>query len=143
MAKKVHDLIRRTRALDGVRARYEGKPFAFRTADCLSIARYHLVRMGHRKLPKLPSYSTLLGAKKALASQGVKSLAELLDKHLERIVPAEMLMGDLAVVPGTDEEGGESILISTGQKLWGFHEDAGGYTLIDPAVGAVTKAWRA
>lgn len=142
--QKLPDLIRRMRALESVRARFEGQPLELGKSDCLRIARYHLVRMGHEGLPKVPPYRTVVGARKALKDQGVDTLSELLDKHLgDRIPPAMMLPGDLVVVDGTEEEGGETILISAGTKLWGFHQDSESFTLIEPFAGAIKQAWRA
>lgn len=144
---RVHPLIKRTRALEKTRARFEGKPFVFGQTDCLKLVRYLLVQMGHRGLPVPPRYSTALGARKALNAQGVNNLAELLDQHLTPIAPAEMLPGDIcmaaAEVGDGDDGFGETLGISLGQKVWGWHPDAATIEVLQVAPGVITRAWRA
>lgn len=145
--KAVHPLIKRNRALEKTRARFEGKPFVFGQTDCLKLVRYHLVHMGHRGLPVPPKYSTALGARKALKAQGADSLEQLLDQHLEEIAPAMMLPGDICLVPaeaGDGDDGfGETLAISLGQKIWGWHADAAGLEVLVIPPEAISKAWRA
>lgn len=144
LGKRIHPVIKRSRAIEKTRRKFEGKPFVFGQSDCVKLARYHLVQMGHAKLPAVPAYSTPLGARKALKEQGVDNLEQLLDKYLPRIAPAEMYPGDVCLVPADDEDGfGETISICLGQKFWGWREGTEGMTvlIIDPVV--ITKAWRA
>lgn len=146
--QKVPPLIKRSRAMEKTRARFEKKPFEFGKTDCLKLVRYHLVHMGHRNLPVPPNYSTALGARKALKAQGAENLEQLLDKFLEPIAPAMMLPGDICLLPAETGDGdygfGETIAISLGQKIWGWHPDAQGLgvlAIIDQS--AIMKAWRA
>ncbi|NJC06509.1 hypothetical protein GGQ97_002302 [Sphingomonas kaistensis] len=145
--KIVHPLIKRNRALEKTRARFEGKPFVFGKTDCLKLVRYHLVHMGHRGLPVPPSYSTALGARKALKAQGVATLSELLDRYLEPIAPAEMLPGDVcmgAAEAGDGDDGfGETLGLSLGQKVWGWHPDAAAIEVLEVGRQAIQRAWRA
>lgn len=147
MKGRVHPLIKRNRALEKTRARFEGKPFVFGQTDCLNLVRFLLVHMGRRGLPVPPRYSSALGARKALKAQGVDTLAELLDKHLEPIAPAEMLPGDICQVAaeaGDDDDGfGETLAVSLGQKVWGWHPDAAGMDVLIVDPSAIIRAWRA
>jgi hypothetical protein len=144
---RVHPLIKRSRALEKTRQRFEGKPFEFGKTDCLKLVRYHLVHMGHRGLPVPPPYSSALGARKALKAQGVTSLAELLDKYLEPIAPAMMLPGDICMASAETGDGddgfGETLGISLGQKVWGWHPDALAIDVLEVMPTAIQRAWRA
>lgn len=133
---------KRRRALEKVRARFEGKPFAWGRNDCLILARAMLAAMGHVGLPKVPRYRTALGAKKALKSLGADTVPELLDTLLPRIVPAQMLPGDLALVESEEEGFGGTVMIGLGWKLWGWHPDADAFAVVDPAPDAIQAAWR-
>lgn len=145
--KKLPELIRRQRAIERIRAKFEGKPFAFGQNDCMKLVRQHLVQMGHRGLPVAPRYSTAVGARLALRGLGVGSLSELMDMLLLPIAPAMMLPGDIGLVAAEtgdqDDNFGETLVISLGNKVWGWHPDAPGLTVLVLAPGAITKAWRA
>lgn len=152
----MNDLIRRQRALEATLARFRGKPFKLGRFDCIKAARFHLLKMGHSRLPAAGSYSTAIGAKRSLGAAigkiaGEKSeqpsLDQLFDALLERIPPAAMLPGDLALIP-EDEDGGVglggTIVISVGRKWVGWHPDAEDFAVIDPAVDQpFLAAWRA
>lgn len=135
------ELERRRVATEKTLARYRGKVFDWRTGiTCVHLARAHLRNMGH-KPPTLPRFRSPLGAKKALKERGWVSVEAMLDSMLPRIVPAQMLLGDLAIVPGQD--GMDSILVSAGPlKLMGWHPETGDFVLYDDGISAVTGAWR-
>jgi hypothetical protein len=139
--KKTPELIRRQRALAFVVGKYKGRACDFRTADCVRMARTLLVKMGHRKLPKLPRYSSLVGAKRALAQRGWKGTAEMLDAVLpgRRIAPSTMWPGDLAVVPDDQGLGAIWIRVDNGRML-GWHQDAEEAVIIAPH--RIDMAWR-
>ena len=84
------------------------------------MARSHLRNMGHRP-PSVPDFRSAIGAKRALMKTGHENLTALLDSLLPRINPAEMLVGDIAILPG--DEGMECIVVSAGGKLIGYQED--------------------
>jgi hypothetical protein len=86
VARKLPTLEKRRRAVEATKERFAGRSFVLGAADCVKLARFHLTQMGH-KLPSTGHYSNEIGAVKALKKQGAKNLAELLDKHLERIAP--------------------------------------------------------
>ncbi len=68
-----------------------------------------------------------------------------MDTLLERIPPAAMLPGDIALIEADpdDAAGDETMIVSLGQKYWGWHPDA--LTLavlvVDPI--NIKAAWRA
>lgn len=112
-------MIRRQEALDKTLRKYRGKPFEWGRFDCLTMARSHLVAMGHRGVPKLPKYSDAKGALKALKATGHNDLAGLLDGLLPRIRAAEMLPGDIALLAG--EGALDAIHICVGHKTFSWH----------------------
>lgn len=140
----VPDLIRRQRATQATLAKYRARPFDWKKAvTCVHMARFHLRKMGHR-IPELPRIRGLIGAKRAMASNGWADVASMLDSQasLERIAPAFMRVGDLAVLPG---EGMDGIVICAGtHKLLGWHQDwAGGMIEMEAPIDNLLGAWRA
>ena len=73
---------------------------------------------------------------------GYETLADVFDGlGLPRIAPANMLVGDIAILPG--EEGFDAVVISAGNKLLGWHpDDESGLQPIAEAMAQVTGAWR-
>jgi len=121
----VSDLLRRNAALEQTARQFRKKSLDFRTADCMRMARAHLVAMGHQP-PPMPCYSSLAGARRALKKMGFKSIEGLLAGLLERIPPALVLPGDLVVLRGEvdgEEVDLESIAIAMGQgKYLGWYD---------------------
>ncbi len=138
----MNDLIRRQIATRKTLATYRAKTFDWMTGiNCVALCRYHLRQMGH-KLPTLPRIRSALAAKRALKERGWASVPAMLDSFLEPIAPAQMLLGDVAVVPG--DAGMDSILICAGpHKLLGWHPETGAFVVYDGGIGEVTGAWRA
>jgi len=115
------ELVRRAAATRLTFAKYGSLPFSWSNrATCLHAARFHLRKMGHRP-PPIPDFRSALGAQRALVKAGFSTITDLLDSLLPRIAPAEMIVGDIAVLPGDD--GFDSIVISSGSKLVGYHQD--------------------
>lgn len=132
------DLLRRQRALEKTLARYRRRRFAIGEADCVRMARSHLVAMGHRP-PALPRYRNLTGALRALNRMGFDSLEALFDSLLPKIPPAAMLPGDIALLQG--EGPLDATVISVGHKVFGFHQDEETTALMIPH--EIKAAWRA
>lgn len=139
-------LLRRQATLEKVMPRFRDRPFAWGEADCIVLARAVLVGMRRKGVPALPRYRTERGAVLALRRMGARSLAELLDGiGLRRIAPATMLPGDLATVPGVDEETGaalalDCVAVSVGDKVLGWSPARPqGLSVID--TDAFTAAW--
>jgi hypothetical protein len=146
MAAK-HDLLRRHAAAEKTRLRYDRKPLDFGKFDCIRMLRSHLMAMGHRGLPHLPPYRSILGARRALTAAGFDTIEGLVDSVLPRIEPAEMLLGDVAVLRGgedPDERGTfDSVTICVGQKVmgWGWVGDRWQFVMMTPH--EYIGAWRA
>ena len=136
------DLLRRQRATQRTLDRYRPKVFDWRTGvTCVHLARFHLKAMGHR-VPTVPRIRSALAAKRALQTNGWQGVDTMLDSLLPRIAPAQMLLGDLATVPG--EDGFDSILICAGpQKVMGWHAETGAFVVYDGGIGDLAASWRA
>lgn len=135
------ELERRRVATEKTLARYRGKILDWSTGCiCIRLARDHLRNMGH-KPQSLPRVRSPLAAKKALKERGWSSVAAMLDSMLERIAPAEMMLGDLAIVPG--DAGLDAIFVCAGPlKVFGWREDAPALVLLDIGLDELTGAWR-
>jgi len=141
----VPDLIRRQQATQATLNKYRAKPFDWKKAvTCVHMARFHLRKMGH-KVPELPRIRGVIGATRALRERGWANVSDMLDAQvsLERIAPAFMRIGDLAVLPG--DEVMDSIVINAGTgKLLGWHQDwAGGMIEMEASLDDLLGAWRA
>jgi hypothetical protein len=102
-------------------ARYSGLPFSWRKrATCLHLAHFHL-KAAKYKLPRIPAINNVLSAKSALNERGWENVADMLDAFCERIAPAAMMIGDLAVLKSDDDLG--AILICAGAKCMGWNQD--------------------
>ena len=145
--KPVPDLIRRHRALDATMQKFAGKELKLGEADCVKLVRFHLVKMGHRRLPKATGYSSPGEAKKVLKSMGFRNLEQLFDSLLPRITPAFMLPGDVALVQAEEGEPAwqlGTVVISIGRKFRGWHPDEPRLAIIEPIVERpYLAAWRA
>ncbi len=142
---RVPEMTRRMRAIESVRSRFEGKPYKIGQSDCTKLVRALLVSMGHTKLPKPKPYKNAIGAKRELTRLGFASLEQMMDTLLERITPAAMLVGDIGLIPADpdDAAGDETLVVSLGNKYWGWHPDqlALAVLVIDP--DNIKAAWRA
>lgn len=120
-------------------AKYRHRTFDWRRkATCLHMARFHLRKMG-RKPPPLPQIGSLLAARRALKTREWANAGDMLDAiGLERIAPAQMLLGDLAMLESEDGMG--AIVVSAGSKVLGWHDAAEDMVVMDAHV--VTAAWR-
>lgn len=138
-------LAERARKTEAVIGRYRDKPFDWADAHCILLAHEQAVGMGH-KVPAVPSFHSLKGAKLALKKRGVSTVAGLLDKYFKRLpAPAFMLVGDLCTLPGDpDDDGLECVCIADGQgNLFGWHaSDPSKLSVIKFAMADVAAAWR-
>ncbi|WP_126172853.1 DUF6950 family protein [Altericroceibacterium xinjiangense] len=137
----MNELVRRQAATQMTMARYRGKAADWRTGiTCLHLARFHLKQMGH-KVPTIPRIRSEFAAVREMKKRGWSNVAEMLDATLLRITPAQMLMGDLAVVRSTDGIG--AILVCAGpRKLLGWREDAPEMVTLDVTLDQLDGAWR-
>ncbi|MEO0699436.1 MAG: hypothetical protein AAFY81_06925 [Pseudomonadota bacterium] len=120
---------------------FDGKPFDWaEKVTCIHLIAYHAAQMG-REFPKLPSFKSAIGAKRALTKVGFASVSEAISSKFEPIAPAMMRTGDVMAVPGT--EGLDALWIRVDRKkFFGFHENAEGATIIDVDVNPAIGAWR-
>ena len=140
----IPDLRRRQKALDRTIEKYGQANFSLGSADCVQLARFHLKAMGVKKLPVPAKYTNTMGARRALKAVGVRNIEQLLDKFLERITPAAMLPGDVAMLPSEPgEEASEigTLAICLGRKVLSWHPDYPTPVVMEVAV--VKAAWRA
>lgn len=135
------ELERRRVATEKTLKRYRGKVFDWsKGITCVHLARVHLRNMGH-KPETLPRFRSALSAKKALKERGWSSVADMLDSMMPRIAPAQMLLGDFAIVPG--DAGLDAIFVCAGPlKVFGWREDHPKMVLLDIDLNELTGAWR-
>lgn len=135
----MNTMLRRQKALDATMAKYRYRPFDWDSgATCIHMFRFHANKLGH-KLERVPKLRGPVEAKRELKRRGFTSVEAMLDKMLERIPVATMLPGDVSIL--ADDSGLDGIVISVGEKVIGWHEDADGMVVMEP-VGLLTKAWR-
>ena len=132
-------MFERMSALQKTADKYRGRAFAWGETDCVKMARSHLRNMGHRP-PKMPAYRSAIGARRALASTGHDTLEALIDSLLPRIAPAEMLAGDLALLPG--EAPFDALAICVGRKLMCWREDVDEMVMLSVRGDEIKAAWR-
>lgn len=134
------DLARRAAETQKVVDRFRAKPFDWQNrATCIHLARAQMRALGHRP-PGIPDFRSPRGALTALKKTGHESLEELLDSLLPRIAPLEMIIGDLALVPG--EPPFDALAISAGGTLLMYHQEAEGLANVKDALPRVRAAWR-
>lgn len=126
-------------------AHYQGRAFEWGRVDCARMVAWHLRKLRGLSmgLSKAGSYSSALGARRALERLGYASLPDVLDaKGFERIAPAMALTGDIFMVAGTDDW--PALVIATGNDTaLGFHEDSEVATVLRLSFAQVSGAWRA
>lgn len=123
------EMILRAEAFEATRKHFVNRPYKLGTVDCLKLARFQALRMGH-KPPRPPRYSSEVGAIRALKNMGFNSIDELLSSLFPRIPLAQARVGDLVTGDGADSL--DATFIWSGRKLMGFHEDAHGLVMILP-----------
>lgn len=135
----------RQAATEQVLAKFRDKPFDWKGANCIRLARAQAKAMGH-EVPPVPVFRTPLGAKRALKKQGVETVTELLDAHFERLPsPAFAWLGDLLVLEGDPEHQLEAVGIADGQGnvwAWSGQNDHQCLVPILFASSGMTGAWR-
>lgn len=99
--------VRRTIAADRTAQRFSGRVWSWADgATCAHLARFHLRQLGLSPEP-MPRLRSTVAAHRALAARGWEDVADMLDAQpsLARIMPADMLPGDLAAFPTPDGAG--------------------------------------
>jgi hypothetical protein len=135
-------LLRRQQAAQAALDRFKGEPLVYGKNDCVRLAAFVLRKMGHRpQLAKAGSYSTALGAARALQRAGFEDLAAAVDAlGLPRIAPAAAWVADMVLLPAEGPFGGAlSVAVGNGRVL-GYHEDVDGADILQPV--QYLAAWR-
>jgi len=132
----MNDMLRRQAALERTLAKYRKRTLDFASADCVRMARFHLLQMGH-KPPPLPRYRSLAGAVRALKTAG--GMERIFDSLLPRIPHSRMLPGDIALLDG--DNGMDAAVICVGHKVIGWHE--GSDQMVNMIPLEIKAAWRA
>lgn len=114
-------LAMRAAATNRTVAAFEKRPFDWDGASCIHLARMQAENMGH-VVPPMPAFRSRHGALRALASTGHRSLESLLDSLFERIEPARMLVGDLAMLPGEERRLRAVVVFDGHLSVAGWHE---------------------
>jgi len=120
--------------------RFNGQPFVLGQTDCARMVAFHLQKLGFpaSMLPHGGTYSTEVGARRALKRLGVTTLAEIMDKHFLRIAPAEALPGDVVCGPGVGDTGNAMAIRLHRSTALGFLDGVCGEVLIHEPIAA----WR-
>lgn len=141
MARRLPELERRRRATERTRQKYLDTEFDWkRWHHCIALARYQAVQMGHRPPPIRPIRGPV-SAKRELARRGHESAIGLLDSLFPRIAPAQMLLGDLAAVEGTD--GLDAIMVNVGPgRLMGWHAEKPTLAVVIVDLAEISASWR-
>lgn len=136
-----HEMVRRVAAAQATLQQFRDKPFKFGDRDCVRMVAAHLRRLGHRvKLPAKGSYASARSALKVLRDRGHDTLADALDAMgLERIPPANALVGDIVQGDSGDALGALGVVLGNG-RIVGFHEHAAGATVLQ--IEKMAAAWR-
>lgn len=131
---------RRRAATEKTLAKYRDQPFRWGRRDCARIVVFQVKGMGHKvSLLKAGSYSSALGAKRALARIGCESLAEALDDAgLPRIAPAFAKLGDIIEIQGDSPLGALGVYVGNG-RIFCYHESHDAPVIFQPV--APVAAW--
>lgn len=138
------DTVRRMMAAEQTIATYRGREWAWEAGHtCAHMARFHLRQMGHKPEP-MPSFRSMVGAKRALASRGWATVADMLDGQagLARITPGMMLPGDLGYLESEDGLGSICLYLDR-HKLGGWFVETGDeFVIVDVEMRPIEAAWR-
>lgn len=136
------EMLRRQRVAQATVDRFRSVPFAYGKNDCARLAAFALRQMGHKPgLAKAGSYSSALGAARALKRLGHDDLPSALDAlGLLRIPPIAALPADLIMLPGEGAFGGAIAMAVGNGRVLGYHEDLDGADILQPV--EFVGAWR-
>lgn len=115
------NLAMRADATNRTVAEFAEKGFDWDGASCIHLARRQAENMGHR-VPAMPAFRSRHGALRGLVKTGHRTLETLLDSMFERIDPARMLVGDLAMLPGEDRRLRAVVIFDGHLSVAGWHE---------------------
>jgi hypothetical protein len=141
MTRPVMD--RRVEAAQATLKHFRRKAFKPGRFDCGQMVAWHLRRIGRPMKVRPPIYHSTTGARRALAKLGATSLADLLDRHLDRIPWAAALAGDIVDLPAHQVEGADigalGVVLGNGRVLV-YHPDHAGAVVAE--LTEANTAWR-
>lgn len=139
-------LTERQKRTEKTLSKFRGRGFKWDGgATCIHLFRTHLKNMGH-KVPVVPRFTSALTAKRAMDAAGFRDLEALADSFLQRIPPAMMLLGDIALMQSDEhfdqQKLFDALVISAGPggKVFGWHPDAPALANLVPL--DIKVAWR-
>lgn len=115
------NLALRARATKATTDAFEHRAFDWDGASCIHLAHAHAINMGHNP-PPLPRFRSRQGALRGLLKTGHRTLESLMDSQFERIAPARMLVGDIAMLPGEDRRLKALVIFDGHLSVAGWHE---------------------
>lgn len=121
---------------------WKGRPFSWSAGHCIRLVAEHLKRMGYRPpLERAGSFSTAIGAGRAMRRAGVANLSDAVDlvPGLVRIAPAAALVADIVELEAEPPFSALAVAMGNGRVL-GFHQDLAGAGLLEPR--SFVGAWR-
>ncbi len=123
-------------------AHFANKPFDWDGASCIHLAHVHATNMGH-EVPPLPMFRSRQGALRGLLKTGHHTLESLMDSLFERIPPAQMLVGDIGMLPGEDRRLRALVIYDGHKSVAGWHEaDPTRLVWIKNIQSDLVAAWR-
>ncbi len=137
-------MVARRDAAQATLDRFKDQPFVWGRFDCAKMVAFHLRQLGHQVgISKAGSYSSALGAKRALARLGWPNLSFAIDDilQLKRIAPAFVVVGDLIQLPGEGPMEAMAIALGNGRAL-AYHQDEAGAVVVAPVMTEIVTAWR-
>lgn len=133
-------LTERAKRTEKTLSKFRGRGFKWDGgATCIHLFRTHMKNMGH-KMPAVPRFTSALSAKRAMDAAGYADLEALADSFLERIPPAKMLIGDIALMEGEEIFDALVIAAGPGGKVFGWHPDSPVFAVLVPL--QIKAAWR-
>lgn len=138
-------MIARVDAAQATLDRFKDQPFEWGRFDCAKMVAFHLRKLGHQiGISKAGSYSSALGAKRALNRLGWPNISHALDEvlRLERIAPAFLVTGDVIQMPSEGAIDAMGIALGNGRAL-AYYPGEIGAVVVQPMVEQILAAWRA
>lgn len=136
------NLVERRDVTQATMAHFLLKPFSWvKAATCLHMIRRHVRAMG-KPVPTMPRFRSALTARAAMQARGWRSLAEVMDAVLPRILPAEIIIGDVVELPSDSDVFGALCIALGNGRVMGYFEGQAGLAVMQPTTPPIT-AWRA
>jgi hypothetical protein len=137
-------IVVRSQAAQGCIDRFSGKPMAWGKVDCARIVAHNLRGLGiGTSLVKGLTYSTEIGAVRALRSLGCKGMGDAMDAidRAFRIPPAMATIGDVIGMACEGELWDMALVVAVGNgRVLGIKDGVCG--ILQPDMNHALAAWR-